>query len=418
MKRKGIIALAGILVLAAFGAASALFRGGPAEKRYKTEEVVRGDLENTVTGTGTIGPVGSVEVGTQVSGTIARIFVDFNDRVREGELLAVLDTTLLSLAVRDAEAKVLQAEALHAEASTECERTAELAKSGFASDREELAARTEGETTLASLRSARTALDRARTNRDYALIRSPVDGTVIERNVEEGQTVAASLSTPTLFIIAEDLSAMRILAEVDESDIGRIRDGLEARFTVLAYPDETFIGKVTRVRLQPTTLQNVVNYTVEVSAENREGLLLPGMTATVDFVVESRKNALLAPNTALRLRPSEEMLAELGKNGEGTKAAGGRGKAGGAARAFGPASRPGAPTDAASERIRIWTLDGEGRLGASLVQTGITDGKRTEILAAGGLAEGMKVVTGTSASSADTGENRAGPGAFGPRRPF
>ncbi|MCK5119980.1 MAG: efflux RND transporter periplasmic adaptor subunit, partial [Candidatus Latescibacteria bacterium] len=290
----------GILVIVSlFGVGIHYFRAGNGAKEegpYQFAEITRGDLENLVSSTGTLKAVSTVEIGTQVSGTIDRIDVDFNDAVRKGQVLAVLDTALLKVAVLDAQAGVARAQAQHEQARAEYERNRALFEKGHLSEKEFLPIRINVRITGAAVQSAKASLERAQINMNHATIRSPIHGTVIQRNVEPGQTVAASFSTPTLFIIAEDLSQMEIYAAVDESDIGQIKEGQSVRFEVQAYLDETFSGTVRQIRLQPAISENVVNYTVVVDAANEENLLLPGMTATVDFVVEARKAVLLIPN--------------------------------------------------------------------------------------------------------------------------
>ena len=368
---------------------------------YQFVEVTRGSLENVVSGTGTLGAVGTVEVGTQASGTIDRILVDYNDGVRKGQLLAALDTDLFAAAVRDAQAGVVRARAQYEQAEAEHNRNRSLFDKGHISDREFSASRTNREITQASYESAQAALDRAQTNLENAEFRSPIDGTVIQRNVEEGQTVAASLQAPILFVIAEDLAHMEILGLVDESDIGQIREGQEVRFTVQAYPDETFTGTVRQIRLQPQTVQNVVNYTVVIDAENERGLLLPGMTATVDFIVEKVEDVLLVPNAALRFQPSEEATADfqadqrwrMGALPDSTRR---RMRVGLAEPRDVLGGRQDGAAKAPSNAGRLWYLDRENRLTMAVVRTGATDGLTTEIVAARDIQKGLRVISGMS----------------------
>ncbi len=276
------------------------------QPQYLFATVAQGPLETLVSSTGTLAALETVEVGTQVSGTIARLEVDYNDHVRKGQVLAVLDQALFAAQVQEAEANVAKARATLTQAEDEQRRNQPLFDKGFLSAQEFLPISTGVNTARAALAAAEASLTRARTNLAYTVIRSPIDGTVIKRSIEAGQTVAASLNTPTLFLIARDLAQMQIEADVDESDIGQIRTGQPVRFTVQSHPDETFQGRVSQVRLQPRTISNVVNYTVLVEASNDKGLLLPGMTATIDFVVNRLENALLVPNAALRFQPQEE----------------------------------------------------------------------------------------------------------------
>ncbi len=402
------IIIAAMILIVAFGTASIIYisRNGSKNDQFRFTTLVRGDLENTITSTGTIEAVSTVEIGTQVSGTIAELYADFNDRVSKGQLLAVLDTSILEAAVIEAEASVEQSRAQLDQAFSDYERNAPLFEKGFLSEAEFLPYKTSLQTQQASIRSVRAKLERARQNLSYAVIRSPIDGTVIQRNIEEGQTVAASLSAPVLFTIAEDLSRMEIQALVDESDIGQIKDKQKVRFTVLAYPDETFSGTVQQVRLQPQTVQNVVNYTAVIDANNDNNLLLPGMTATVDFIIEQRVDALLISNTALKYQPSDEMMNALYK---GIKPPQGtppdfakmpddmkrRWQSSGAEQ-----KPPFPPPDQADETVaRLWFMNEDGNLAVKHVRTGITDGRSTEITTEEGLHEGMSFICGSTKST-------------------
>ncbi|MBI9075542.1 MAG: efflux RND transporter periplasmic adaptor subunit [Desulfatibacillum sp.] len=272
---------------------------------FQTMAVTQGNMETLVSSTGTLAAVGTVEVGTQVSGIITRVLADFNDTVKKDQVLAELDTSLFVASVNQAKAGLAQAKAKLRQAKAEYDRNLPLFEKGHLSAQEFLGYETDRDTAEASILSSQADLDRAKTNLGNAVIKSPIDGTVIERAIEEGQTVAASYSTPTLFLIAEDLSKMQIEADVDESDIGQILKGQPVRFTVQAYPDAVFTGEVSQIRLNPTVVSNVVTYTVVVDAPNDTGKLLPGMTATMDFVVAQIKDALLAPNSALVFAASE-----------------------------------------------------------------------------------------------------------------
>jgi HlyD family secretion protein len=340
------------------------------QPRYLLAQVTRGSLESLVSSTGTLAALETVEVGTQVSGTIARIEADYNDSVRKGQVLAVLDQALFTAQVLEAEANVTRARATLVQAEDEYRRNQPLFEKGFLSAQEFLPVSTAVDTARATLAAAEASLARARTNLAYTVIRSPIDGTVIKRSVEAGQTVAASLNTPTLFLIARDLSHMRIEADVDESDIGQIRNGQRVRFTVQSYPGETFAGTVSQIRLQPRTISNVVNYTVLIDAHNDRELLLPGMTATIDFVVNRVDDALLVPNAALRFQPSAA--------GDDTAVA---------TSANGAAAKP------AEHAGRIFTLDADGRLQGLPVVKGETDGVKT-VISGSGVHDGLTVVSG------------------------
>ena len=393
--------------------------------QYQFGEITRGDLENVVSSTGTISAVGTVEIGTQVSGTIDKIYADFNDRVKKGQLLAVLDTVLLKAAVLDAEAGYEQTKAQLEEAQANHERNLPLYENGFLSEAEYLPYKIQLVMKQASLKSAEASLQRAERNLRYAVIRSPINGTVLQRNIEEGQTVAASFQTPTLFLIAEDLSKMEIHAQVDESDIGLIKEGLPVRFTVLAYDDKTFPGTVRQIWLQPETIQNVVNYTVVIDAENDEGLLLPGMTATIDFIVEQKEDVLLVPTAALKIQPTQEMFETLrsrtqrrfggARDSLRVRAQPPEGMAGGFTSDMLPQDQMKSEQSTFS---MLWFLDDEGQLDMRPVRTGSTDGKFTEIAVGRDIREGMRVISGITQSSNTKSESSPRPpGGFG-RRPF
>jgi len=412
------IAVAAVVVVAVVILALARGRGKAGDSQYTLGEVTRGDLKSVVSATGALSAVGTVEVGTQVSGTLARIFVDFNDDVRAGQVLAVLDTTMLATAVKDARAGVLKAQSQLDKARLDQERIAELFAQDLISKADHETAATSLTAAQAGLVSAQASLERARANLAYAVIRSPIDGTVIERSVELGQTVAASLAAPKLFVIAEDLSKMEIHALVDESDMGQIKVGQRATFTVEAHPGKEFTGTVKQVRLLPQTVSNVVSYTVVLDAANEGDLLLPGMTATVDFIVEERKGALLVPSAALRIRPTEQMFAEAraSMKREGGEAPGG----GTAPAAGGPASPGGGAPQAAgaragmfahgnsSDRALAWYLNEQGKLAFAPVKKGATDGRNTEIVE-GPLKEGMQVIVALPAGATAAAAARTNP---------
>jgi HlyD family secretion protein len=398
--KKVIIAAAVVIVVVIGVFYLRSVRSADNNPNYEFAEVTRGDIENVVTCTGTLSAVGTVDIGTQVSGTVAEVRVDFNDHVRAGDVLAVLDTTMLKASVMDARAGLQSAKAQYDEAVAEYDQSLPLIEKGFMSDKDFLPIEYAVKTRGAQVMSAEALLLRAEANLSYAVIRSPIDGTVIQRTIEPGQTVAASLQTPTLFIIAEDLSKMEIHADVDESDIGRIKTGMDVRFTVQAYPEETFTGKVRQIRLQPETVQNVVNYTVVVAAANDRGLLLPGMTATVDFMIEQRHDVLLVPNAALRLVPTQDMLAAARKQMEERRGAqpgpageaGGHSAAGSQEQASGSGMMPlGTPGNNPDRKV-IWYVDETGDIRLEPVKVGATDGKNTEIVSSRDLKEGMQII--------------------------
>jgi len=279
-------------------------------ERYSIFQFVtieQGDIKNTFTSTGIIHPRSRVEVGTQISGTFETVYADFNDVVKKGQLLAELDKKMLVAALNEAKAALLHSQEILNFSKYEYSKKKELYESGFLSEVEYFKFKSNFIVDSSAVLSANANLARAYTNLNYAEIISPIGGTVIERNVEAGQTVAANFNTPTLFVIAEDLSEMEIHAAVDESDISNVFKGQKVEFSVLAYPDSVFTGIINEIRLQPRMLQNVVNYIVVINADNKYGLLLPGMTATVDFIINQKTDVLMVSHDALSFRPPRKM---------------------------------------------------------------------------------------------------------------
>lgn len=270
-----------------------------------------GSIEALVSSTGTLEAINTVEVGTQISGTIKKIYVDYNDKVKAGQLLAEMDLNLLNTNLINAQANLSMAEAKLSQAKEEYERDKSLFKEKVISEQKYTNSKYTYEQALSAKEAANALVKTIKVTISYAHITSPISGTITERSVEEGQTVAASFATPRMFIIAEDLSKMQILADVDESDIGYIKNGMKARFTVQTYPEKGFYGQVSQIRLQPIKINNVVNYQVVVDVDNEKGLLLPGMTANLEFITNVAKNVLLINNSALRFRPNEAMLKEI-----------------------------------------------------------------------------------------------------------
>ncbi|RPH37321.1 efflux RND transporter periplasmic adaptor subunit, partial [bacterium] len=307
MKKKLIVSGAILCLLLLTG--YMLFLRGPSRKyEFRLDKVTSGDLSMLVTATGTVNPVTSVEVGTQVSGIVARLYADFNSVVKEGQVIAQIDPTFLQQSVKDAEANLDRARAQFADSKRGLDRTKALFEKGLESQLNYDAAMTSFESTQAVLKQAQATLDRAKINLAYATIYAPINGVVIDRKVNVGQTVAASFSSPTLYTIANDLRRMEVLTTVDESDIGRISIGQEATFTVDAYPDERFSGTISQIRLAPVAVQNVVNYTVVVSVDNNQLKLMPGMTASVRILIASTHDVLKISNMALRLQPPTDLI--------------------------------------------------------------------------------------------------------------
>ncbi len=414
-----VILLLGILVIL-IAAAWYMFKPEGTTLQYRFAEIERGNVESTVSATGNLDAVRSVEVGTQVSGQVAEIHVDFNDQVKKGQLIARIDPSLLLLQVENAKANLQRAEAELLKAQQDFNRKNKLYETKVVTEEEYNAAEYALALAEANLTASKVDLTRAERNLAYTRIYAPVNGMVIERNVEVGQTVAASMSAPILFLIAEDLAKMEIEVAVDESDIGQIDDGQRVRFTVQAYPDDVFEGMVRQVRMQSTIQENIVNYTVVVDVNNDRGKLLPGMTATVDFLVEVVEDVYKVANTALRFSPPEDMMAEFMERrvardtSEGRAAAmqgsaGAGSEAGGAvARGAAFAARAGGGFSPPADMARLWYLDENGELAMMRVRTGVSDGQATEITGPA-LEDGLQVLAGVSRVSVSEARDSANP---------
>lgn len=308
--------IAGIIVVALSLSAYFLFAKRDSKKYdFRFDKVSEGDLQVYVTATGTINAVISVDVGTQVSGIVTKLYADFNSVVKAGQIIARIDTTFLYQSVKDAEASLDRAKAQYADSKRNMDRTTDLYKKGLESELNYSAALTTYESNAASLKQAQASLDRAKINLAYATIYAPINGVVIDRKVNVGQTVAASFSSPTLFTIANDLKRMQVQTTVDESDVGRISIGQEATFTVDAYSEDKFTGRVSQIRLAPQSIQNVVNYIVIIDVENDQLKLMPGMTANVKILVASSTNVLRVSNMALRFQPPADIVDTTGTGG-------------------------------------------------------------------------------------------------------
>ncbi len=315
---KKTIYIVGIIVVALVVSAYFLFARRDARKYdFRLDKVSKGDLMVYVTATGTINAVISIDVGTQVSGIVTKLYADFNSVVKAGQVIARIDTTFLYQSVKDAEASLDRAKAQYADSKRNCDRTTDLYKKGLESELNYSAALTSYESNQATLKQAQASLDRAKINLAYATIYAPINGVVIDRKVNVGQTVAASFSSPTLFTIANDLKRMQVQTTVDESDVGKISIGQEATFTVDAYPDDKFTGTVSQIRLAPQSIQNVVNYIVLIDVQNDQLKLMPGMTANVKILVASATDVLRVPNMALRFQPPADLIDTTGTGGAG-----------------------------------------------------------------------------------------------------
>lgn len=360
------------------------------EQRYKLGTVEKGDVTQTVSANGTLNPVVLVSVGTQVSGTVKKLYVDFNDKVEKGQPLLELDDALLSAQVRQSEANLANAGAALELAQANEARMKTL----FA---QEYVSKQEYQQSLQSLKSAtaqqalaRAQLEKDRVNHGNTTIRSPVTGVVVDRVVDLGQTVAASFQTPVLIKIAQDLSDMRIDTSFAEADIGNLREGQKARFTVDAFPSRNFTGEVQQIRLNPTNQQNVVTYNVRVNVANPELVLLPGMTAYVNIAVQKREKVLLVPNAALRFKPADaaDKKPENGQKPASTAAPG-------TPPAGAPGEKKGKKRDGQSGTVYV--LEGD-EIKPLSVQLGITDNRNTEVVG-GELKEGDRIVLGENGSS-------------------
>jgi len=379
------------------------------QEKYTLVKVERGDLEAVVSSTGTLSAVTTVQVGTQVSGRIAKLYTDFNQAVKKGQLLAMLDTSSLLMNVSEAESAYIRSKAQLKQSRQDLDRMQYLFKENIKTKNDLEQAQVNFELAQATLKSEQSSLERTRINLSYASIYAPIDGIVIARNIDVGQTVAASFSSPTLFLIANDLSKMQILANVDEGDIGQIKEGQNVRFTVQAQSDKKFSGQVSQIRLESTTLNNVVNYTVVINVNNDEGLLLPGMTATIDFLVGQAKNALRVANAALRLKPTPEMVDELMKEFAAKKDSLPGAEAGRTAGRQAQTTGNGFPGFNANgnhngkkpkNMAMLWYLDDTGKPKAVRVKTGISDGQMTEIVS-GEIKEGQEVIKSITLSAAE-----------------
>ncbi len=382
----------------------------------ETAKIERGTISNTVTATGTLEAVKTVEVGTQVSGVIEKIFVDYNSQVKKGQLLAQLDETPLIASLEQTKASVDQAEAQVKYQKATYERyKALLAKKLIAQSDFDLAEYNYN-SAVGSLNNAKSQYDKNKINLSYARIYSPIDGTILDRAVEVGQTVAASFSTPTLFTIANDLTQMRVEANVDEADIGQLVNGQRVEFTVDAFPAKKFSGEVTEIRLQPTTTNNVVTYTVVIGAPNPENILKPGMTANATFFVTERKNILLVSAKAIRFTPDPTLMAAYmpPMGGDGAQAnerpeppmGDGAMPAGG--------SMPEGKSN--NDSIQTVWIKGINGIHPQRVTVGVTDEINYEVVA--GLKEGEEVIISMTSAAAQTGTTtKTAKSPFMPSRP-
>lgn len=353
-----IVAVAAIAALAVW-----LLSGGKKEEKitFDTAAVAPANIMNSITATGTIEPVTSVTVGTQVSGIVSKLFVDYNSVVKKGQVIAELDKTNLMSQLNTAKTQLATAQSQLNYQTANYKRYKTLFEKGLVAANDFDNAKLSYTQAKEQVVSAKEEVQRAQTNLGYATITSPIDGVVLSKSVEEGQTVAASFSTPELFTIAQDLTNMQVVADVDEADIGDVKEGERVTFTVDAYPDDTFEGEVKQVRQEATTTNNVVTYEVVISAPNADLKLKPGLTANVTIYTAERKGVLSVPSKALRFTPQKETVGKM------------------------------KIVDVANAKNKVWTIEGNSIV-AHKVNIGMTDGTNTQIV--GGIAEGTKVVTG------------------------
>jgi HlyD family secretion protein len=369
---KKILIISGIIIVGVLIWFFAFKKSSGAESKYTTAVVQRGDISITVTATGSLEAVTTVQVGSQISGTIKALHADFNDIVKKGQLLAQIDPEFLNAQVVAAQAELDKAAASAKLKKREYERAQTLYKADLISESDLEIAQTNYELAEAELKSSKANLDRLKTNLNYATIVSPIDGVVISRDVDVGQTVAASLSAPTLFTIAEDLTKMQVNAVIDEADIGKIKEGQSVSFTVDAYPERTFKGVVKQIRLSPQIISNVVSYNVIISVSNPELLLKPGMTANVTIQVDRRDNVLKVPNAALKFRP-----AFVGKVTPSRTAGFATAVPDSLKQRAGGFDRP---DSTMMKKPRVWVFDDKKNPRPIFVETGLADGSYTEII--------------------------------------
>ena len=372
----GVVAVIALLVW--------LLSGGKKKEEvtFETAKVERKNITTSVTATGTIEPVTSVTVGTQVSGIVSKLYVDYNSVVKKGQVIAELDKTNLTSELNTARANLTSAQSTLNYESSNYQRYKTLYDKGLVSANDYENARLTYEKARESVKTAQQSVNKAQTNLGYATITSPIDGIVLSKSVEEGQTVAASFNTPELFTIAKDLTDMQVIADIDEADIGGVKEGQRVSFTVDAFPDDHFEGRVTQVRQQATTSSNVVTYQVVISAPNKDLKLMPGLTANVTIYTQEKNDVLAVPAKALRFVPNEALLTKNQK------------------------------IEDVEAPQKIWTLEGN-TFKAHKVETGLTNGMTTEIIS--GISEGTEVLVDFTITGADMPESQQASNPFMPK---
>ncbi|HOW86012.1 MAG TPA: efflux RND transporter periplasmic adaptor subunit [Candidatus Aminicenantes bacterium] len=445
MKKKVLWMIIALVVVAGVILGLTVLKGGKKnEVKYRTETLGRGDIEATVVTSGTLNPIDTIDIGAQVSGKVTKLYADFNTPVKTGDIVAELDQEQLRMKIQQNEASYRTRTASLEQAKVTLQTTEkayERAKALFAksllsveemdsAEANYLSAKSSLVSAEASLSQAKSSLDQSKVDLSYAIIRSPVDGVVITRKVSLGQTLQSGFNVPVLFQVATDLTKMKVECDVDESDIGKVKEGQNVRFGVEAYPDESFHGVVQQVRVSPTTTNNVVTYTIIVNVDNPEKKLLPGMTATASIIVGEAKNVLRVPNGALRFTPTlteaemkkmqEEMRqrfmaqrpAQGGQPGQPGAANPGMPGAPPAGSPGGPGGQPAAARQGGQNRPqmpRVWVQEKDGKLRMAMLRTGVSDTNYSEIVR-GDLKEGDVVVLGTQGSTDAAGNqmNRMG----------
>ena len=376
-----VVAIVAIIAVAVWA-----FSGGKKEQQisFDTAPVASANIQNSITATGTIEPVTSVTVGTQVSGIVSKLYVDYNSVVKKGQVIAELDKTNLLSQLATAKTQLATAQSQLNYQTANYKRYQTLFQKGLVAADDYDNAKLSYRQAVEQVASAKEEVQRAQTNLGYATITSPIDGVVLSKSVEEGQTVAASFSTPELFTIAQDLTNMQVVADVDEADIGDVKEGERVSFTVDAYPDDTFEGTVKQVRQEATTTNNVVTYEVVISAPNADLKLKPGLTANVTIYTAERKGVLAVTSKALRFTPTKETVGKM------------------------------KIVDVQGAKNKVWTIEGNSIV-AHKVNIGMVDGTNTQII--GGVQAGIKVVTGLSVIGGEEPHAEAAGGESSPFAP-
>ena len=403
MKKKKKIIIS-IILISAIAIVSIYFITKNRNKNfvYKTEKAERGNICDVITATGTLNPITTVDVGTQVSGIIDKIYVDFNSKVRQGQIIAKLDTNFLAASLLDAKSNLEKSKAKLDYEEKNYNRIKQLYENKIVAETDYETVLYNYETAKANYQSAKAQMERAKINLKYATVKSPISGVVTSRNVDEGQTVAASFNTPTLFTIAKDLTKMQVEADVDEADIGQVRNGQRVEFAVDAFIDETFEGTVTQIRLKPEVIQNVVTYTVIIDAPNSELKLMPGMTANITVYVKELKNVLKIPVQALNFKPLKEFMDNIPDSVEDKNK-----------------KRTENTDDNSPEQIKnknnmfknVWIKQGDNII-QKKIKTGLNDGVFVEVKK--GIKQGTEIIIAQEIQKKESKNNKRSP--FMPKR--